>query len=309
MLTMRASLEASGVGRWVGSFDWTHLEPWKSEVITPQSQMLVILVQGLTHVAWEWALEIKSSGPVLIIGERTILPVGAGLKIQPLETVSKQHLSWERLLQQSPPVIGICWHVFTELSSISGPGQEAESSQGLPGQALVAHWSCWVSPSRYGLCTGYGSNSIHNAFLSLPTRIWQMEISENLEKVSGLPFMVQRKRQNTGSVRRFFFLMDSIYRSEMISVWFWFWIVGFYITLCVLSHFSRIQLFGTLWTVARQALLSLGILQAPCPPPGYLPDPGIEPESLMSPALAGEFFTTSKRVDRVWAYKVYNLSL
>ena len=205
MLTIRAPLEASGVGRWMGSFDWTHLEPWESEVITPQSQMLVILVQGLTHIAWEWALEIKSSGPVLIIGERTILPVGAGLKIQPLETVSKQHLSWEQLLQQSPPVIGICWHAFTELSSISGPGQEAESSQGLPGQALVAHWSCWVSPSRYGLCMGYGSNSTHNAFLSLPTRIWQMEISENLEKVSGLPFMVQWKRQNTGSVRSFFF--------------------------------------------------------------------------------------------------------
>ena len=31
----------------------------------------------------------------------------------------------------------------------------------------------------------------------------------------------------------------------------------------------------------------------PCPPPGDLPDPGIEPESLMSPALEGEFFTTS----------------
>ena len=29
----------------------------------------------------------------------------------------------------------------------------------------------------------------------------------------------------------------------------------------------------------------------PCPPPGDLPDPGIEPRSLMSPALAGEFFT------------------
>ena len=29
------------------------------------------------------------------------------------------------------------------------------------------------------------------------------------------------------------------------------------------------------------------------PPPGDLPDPGIEPSSLMSPALAGEFFTTS----------------
>ena len=29
------------------------------------------------------------------------------------------------------------------------------------------------------------------------------------------------------------------------------------------------------------------------PPPGDLPDPGIEPVSLMSPALAGGFFTTS----------------
>ena len=31
----------------------------------------------------------------------------------------------------------------------------------------------------------------------------------------------------------------------------------------------------------------------PWPPPGDLPDPGIEPTSLMSPALAGRFFTTS----------------
>ena len=42
-----------------------------------------------------------------------------------------------------------------------------------------------------------------------------------------------------------------------------------------------------------------GILQAriwsglPCPPPGDLPNPGMEPTSLMSPALAGRFFTTS----------------
>ena len=41
-----------------------------------------------------------------------------------------------------------------------------------------------------------------------------------------------------------------------------------------------------------------GFLQArywsglPCPPLGDLPDPGIEPASLMSPALAGEFFST-----------------
>jgi len=31
----------------------------------------------------------------------------------------------------------------------------------------------------------------------------------------------------------------------------------------------------------------------PCPPPGDLPNPGIEPSSLMSPALAGGFFTTN----------------
>ena len=37
-----------------------------------------------------------------------------------------------------------------------------------------------------------------------------------------------------------------------------------------------------------------GILQGlPCPPPGDLPNPGIEPASLMSPALTGGFFTTS----------------
>ena len=42
-----------------------------------------------------------------------------------------------------------------------------------------------------------------------------------------------------------------------------------------------------------------GILQAriqewvACPPPRDLPDPGIEPASLTSPALAGGFFTTS----------------
>ena len=33
--------------------------------------------------------------------------------------------------------------------------------------------------------------------------------------------------------------------------------------------------------------------ELPCPPPGDLPDPGIQPVSLMSSALAGRFFTTS----------------
>ena len=63
----------------------------------------------------------------------------------------------------------------------------------------------------------------------------------------------------------------------------------------MLSHFSCVQLFATLWTVARQAAVSIGFSRQeywsglPCPPPGDLPDPGLEPISLISPALAGGF--------------------
>ena len=51
----------------------------------------------------------------------------------------------------------------------------------------------------------------------------------------------------------------------------------------------------TLWTVAQQAPLSMGFSRQECwseppfPSPGDLPEPGIE---LVSPALAGGFFTT-----------------
>ena len=71
------------------------------------------------------------------------------------------------------------------------------------------------------------------------------------------------------------------------------------VCVCVLSLFSRVLLFATQWTVAYQAPLSMGFSRQeywsglPCPPPGDLPDPGIEPMSLMSPALAGGFFITS----------------
>ena len=67
----------------------------------------------------------------------------------------------------------------------------------------------------------------------------------------------------------------------------------------MLNHFSHVRLIATPWTVARQAPLSMGFSRQeywsglPCPPPGDLPDPGIEPVSLMSPALAVGFFTTS----------------
>ena len=67
----------------------------------------------------------------------------------------------------------------------------------------------------------------------------------------------------------------------------------------MLRCFSFVWLFVTPWTVARQASLSMGFSQQkywsgwPSPPPGDLPDPGMEPESFMSPALAAMFFTAS----------------
>ena len=66
-----------------------------------------------------------------------------------------------------------------------------------------------------------------------------------------------------------------------------------------LSHFNCVQVFATLWTVAHQPPLSMGFSRQeywrglPFLPPGDLPDPGMEPASLPSPALAGGFFTTS----------------
>ena len=69
--------------------------------------------------------------------------------------------------------------------------------------------------------------------------------------------------------------------------------------VCMLSRCSCVQLFATIWTVARQAPLLVGFSRQeywsglPCPPPGDRPDPGIEPMSLMSSALADRFFTTS----------------
>ena len=63
--------------------------------------------------------------------------------------------------------------------------------------------------------------------------------------------------------------------------------------------FSRVRLFAAPWTAAHQAPPSMGFSRQeywsglPGPPPGHLPNPGIKPMSLMSPALAGGFFTTS----------------
>ena len=91
------------------------------------------------------------------------------------------------------------------------------------------------------------------------------------------------------------------------------------------------QLCLTLWlprTVALQVPLSVGFSRQenrsglPCPSPGDLPNPGIKPTSLMSPALSSKFlitratwearwllFSCSVMSDALWAHGMLNTRL
>ena len=83
-----------------------------------------------------------------------------------------------------------------------------------------------------------------------------------------------------------------------------------YLHMPVLSHFSRVRLSATPWIIAHQRPLSIGFSRQeywrglPWPPPGGLPDPGIEPASPTSPALQADFFflTTELPGKPMWVY-------
>jgi len=78
-----------------------------------------------------------------------------------------------------------------------------------------------------------------------------------------------------------------------------------YVSVAVQS-LSCVQLSATPWTVAHQAFLSMGFSRqeyrsgSSRPPPGDLPDPGIEP---VSPASAGGFFTVCATLEASSAKK------
>ena len=63
---------------------------------------------------------------------------------------------------------------------------------------------------------------------------------------------------------------------------------------------------ATPWTVACQTPLSVEFSRQeywsglPCPPPGRLPGPGIEPLSLVSPASVAGFFTATTAWEACW---------
>ena len=81
----------------------------------------------------------------------------------------------------------------------------------------------------------------------------------------------------------------------------------FFFALHVLSRFSHVQFFATLWMVAHQASLSVGFFRQEhwsgllCP----LPNPEIKPTSHTSPVLAGGFFTTSTTWEAPLPHTVY----
>ena len=79
--------------------------------------------------------------------------------------------------------------------------------------------------------------------------------------------------------------------------------------MCVCAQsLSRVQLFATSCTVAHQAPLSMEFSKQeswsglPCPPPGDLPDPGMEHASLMSPTLAGGSLPLARKPWLMYTY-------
>ena len=80
----------------------------------------------------------------------------------------------------------------------------------------------------------------------------------------------------------------------------------------MMSRFSHVQVFVTLWTVAHQAPLSMGFSRQeywsglPCLLPGDLPNPEIEPTALTCHALADRFLTISTNWE---AHIIYYITL
>ena len=77
-------------------------------------------------------------------------------------------------------------------------------------------------------------------------------------------------------------------------------LVLFFSCVCVLNRFTCVQLFATLWTVAFRGPLSMEFSRQEYwsellfPSPEHLPEPGTEPDSPVTPPLAGRIliFTT-----------------
>ena len=123
--------------------------------------------------------------------------------------------------------------------------------------------------------------SVYNTFLGIYSRKMKIYVPENyIEECSSFFICSIQKLGIPSNVQKSW---SSLQRN----------------VLCCAQSLQLHPSWGTLWTVAGQAPLSMGFSRQeywsglPCPPPGDLPNPGIKPRSLRSPALAGRLFTTS----------------
>ena len=82
--------------------------------------------------------------------------------------------------------------------------------------------------------------------------------------------------------------------------------------VCMRSWFSWVRLFVIPWTVASQALLATGFSRQEywsgllCPPPGDLPNPGMEPPSPVSPALQADALPLNHQGSPHWGVCLLN---
>ena len=145
--------------------------------------------------------------------------------------------------------------------------------------------------------------------------------SQDWEKIYQVYFTMhtpsmEKKMSNKNKIFKLlfyiFFLSFLIYLSRSpnftLSPWF-----NVLYTLWVYAKW--LQSCPTLWNpmdCSPQLPLSKGFSRQeywsglPCPPPVDLPDPGIEPASLMSPAIARRFFTTSITWEGLSTLYLYN---
>ena len=106
---------------------------------------------------------------------------------------------------------------------------------------------------------------------------------------------------NSFDISKLFIIIIFLWWSVISDLWCSFIIWGLHKPhpISVLSHFSCVHLFATPCIVAHQAPLSMGFSMPEYwsglsfPSTGHLPNPGIESSSLIFPALAERFFTTS----------------
>ena len=112
-----------------------------------------------------------------------------------------------------------------------------------------------------------------------------------------LPLEIIRCSSYEVAISTFLLILAICNFSGYVNPWFWESEVCVCVCVYMLSRFSCVWLFVTPWTVARQSPVSMGFSRQeywcvlPLPPPGNLPNPGIEPTFPVSPTLAYGFFT------------------